>query len=289
MICAPSPTCERAPTASGLRRLRLPWPLPAVLAWLLAWIVFGLALRVGLSLPLAWLTASLLGAAPAVLAPTRWRRLLVAAGFPLSALALGVQASPWLWALAAGLLLLLYPLRAWGDAPFFPTPVGALQPLTAGLPLPPGGRVLDAGCGLGHGLQALHRAWPQAAVHGIEWSRPMAWLCRLRCRFARVERGDMWSQSWAGFDLVYLFQRPESMARAYAKARAELAPGAWLLSLEFEVPGVAPDLRRPAGRRRALWAYRMPVPARKTLNIGPRVPIEGEHRHGRLDRASGKT
>ncbi len=285
----PFPTARgRSPGAARLR-MRLPWPLPAVLAWLLAWLAFAAGRSMGLGLPLAWLAASLLGAALAVLAPTRWRLLLVAGGFPLSALALGVQASPWLWALAAGVLLLAYPLRAWGDAPFFPTPVAALRPLAAALPLVPGARVLDAGCGIGHGMRALRGIWPQAQMHGIEWSLPMAWLCRLRCRFARVERGDMWAQSWAGFDAVYLFQRPESMARAYVKARAEMAPGAWLLSLEFDVPGVPPDLCLPAGPRGALHGYRMPARTHAALNVGARMPIEGLHPQGRVGRAERQT
>ena len=51
----------------------------------------------------------------------------------------------------------------------------------------------------------------------------------------------MWSADWSGFDLVYVFQRPESMERVLAKASRELRPGAWLASLEFEA-----DSRRPA-------------------------------------------
>ena len=49
------------------------------------------------------------------------------------------------------------------------------------------------------------------------------------------------------------------MARAAAKAQAELAPGAWLVSLESAVPGVLPSvqLRSPAGG--VVWLYRMPL------------------------------
>ena len=68
--------------------------------------------------------------------------------------------------------------------------------------------VLDAGCGLGHGLKALRSAYPQARVRGVERSLPLSWLCRRRCPWAEVRRGDMWAQSWRGVDLVYLFQRP---------------------------------------------------------------------------------
>jgi hypothetical protein len=33
----------------------------------------------------------------------------------------------------------------------------------------------------------------------------------------------MWRADWSGYQLVYLFQRPESMARAWAKGCAEMA------------------------------------------------------------------
>lgn len=267
----------------------LHWPLPALLAWALAWCAFEGLRRAGLGVSLAFGLAAAVAALAALRVRGRWRQALVAAGFPLSTLALGVTVPAWAWALAALPLLLLYPLRAWSDAPFFPTPRHALQPLAAALPLPAGARVLDAGCGLGHGLLALRHAWPLAQVHGVEWSLPMVWLCGLRCRFAQVERGDMWARSWAGFHAVYLFQRPESMARAYAKARAEMAPGAWLLSLEFEVPDVAPDLRLDAGARGAIRGYRMPLSAHETLNVGAQMPIVGQHACGRVDRAARKT
>jgi SAM-dependent methyltransferase len=157
------------------------------------------------------------------------------------------------------LLMGAYPLRAWRDAPIFPTPAGALDALPAVVALAPGARVLDAGCGAGDGLRALRRAWPAARLQGVEWSWPLVALARLRCRGACVRRGDLWRASWAGQDLVYLFQRPESMARAWTKARAEMA-GGWLVSLEFEVVGAVPHaaLRTPDGR--PLWVYRLTGP-----------------------------
>ena len=243
---------------------RLPWPLPAALAWLLGWALFVVLRHAGLDAVTAWVPSALAAAAPALAVDGPWRRVLVVAGFPLSSVALGVGAPAWAWALAALPLALAYPLRAWSDAPFFPTPHAALQPLGQALALPPAARVIDAGCGLGHGLRALRAAFPAARLEGVEWSAPLAWLCARRCRFAQVRRGDMWTLPWAGADLVYLFQRPESMARAWAKARAELRPGAWLVSLEFEVPGQRPTLVLPAGTRRSVWCYRIPGPGGST-------------------------
>ena len=235
---------------------RWPWPLPALAAWLAAWALFAALRGSGAPAGVAFAAALALGAGFALTARGTWRRALAAGGFPLSALALGGLPAlpPWAWALAALPLAAAYPLRAWRDAPFFPTPATALDGLAAAVPLREGARVLDAGCGLGHGLAALHRAWPAAELHGTEWSRPLAWGAAARCRFARVRRGDMWAQPWGGFDLVYLFQRPESMARAWDKACREM-PGGWLASLEFAVPGVEPVARLGA---RPLWVYRIP-------------------------------
>lgn len=239
--------------------IRLPWPAPALLAWAAAWAVFRLAMAAAWPLAGAALAATLLGVCAALLVDRPLRRVLVAAGFPLSVAAVfGAADLPaWLWLLPVAAGWLAYPLRAWRDAPFFPTAAGALDRLAEVVHLGPGARVLDAGCGLGDGLIALRRAWPRAFFSGIEWSLPLHGLCRWRCRWAQVQRGDMWSLSWQGYAVVYLFQRPESMARAVAKARREMAPGSWLVSLEFEAPELRPHARLQAEGQRPVWVYRV--------------------------------
>lgn len=241
---------------SAAATFRLSWPLPALLGWGGAWAACWL---VALAAPAAALPSGVaVGALAALTVGSRWRRAIVAGGFPLSALALGLgtELPPWVWLLPLALLALAYPMRAWRDAPLFPTPRGALDALAQLIVLAPGARVLDAGCGTGAGLRALARAWPQARLEGVEWSWPLSWLARWRCRDATVRRGDLWRTDWRGLDLVYLFQRPESMARALAKARTEMA-GGWLVSLEFECAGEPAHavLSTPDGR--PLWVYRV--------------------------------
>jgi hypothetical protein len=238
--------------------VNLRWPLPALLAWGAAWALF-LGLRaVGTPVLLAVLGGTLVGVLGSVWGGSGWRRGLIGLGFPLSLALSGVPALPaWAWLLPLALLLLVYPLNAWRDAPLFPTPEGALDDLPDLAPLSPGARVLDAGCGLGQGLQALRRAYPLAELHGLEWSRPLQRLCAWRCPWAQVNQGDIWRADWSGYQLVYLFQRPESMARALAKARAELQPGAWLVSLEFAVDGVPPTGRLEGVQGRPVWLYQM--------------------------------
>lgn len=237
------------------------WPLPALLAWAGAWALFA-ALRALEAPPwLALALPTLLAAGLATRAGTRWRCGLVGAGFPLSLASSGIGGAlpAWAWLLPLGVLALVYPLRSWRDAPLFPTPAGALSGLSGLVTLPPAARVVDAGCGLGDALRELKREYPQAKLEGLEWSWPLVWACRLRCRgWARISRRDLWAADWSGSDLVYLFQRPESMARAAAKAGRELRPGAWMASLEFPASGLSPQSVHACADGRSLWLYRAP-------------------------------
>jgi hypothetical protein len=246
------------PLTTRLPRLR--WPLPALLAWAAGWIAMTvLARTAALPAGLAVTAGLLVGAAPALFAATFWRRVIVAAGFPLSLLVSGVGTllPAWAWLLPLAALALAYPVTAWRDAPVFPTPRNALAGLDRHIELAWPASLHDAGCGLGHGLRALRAVWPQAQISGVEWSWPLTLATKLRCPWARVARGDMWRGSWAEHDLVYLFQRPESMARALAKADAEMRPGSWVVSLEFEAVGRLPQARMEMASGRPIWIYRI--------------------------------
>lgn len=243
---------------------RLPWPVPALLTWSAAWALYRGLGAAGASQWVALGLATGAGVLAAVWGRTAWRRGLLAVGFPLSLLLSGsASMPPWAWLLPLALCLLVYPLSAWRDAPLFPTPLDALRDLPAHVPLPAGAMVLDAGCGLGDGLRALRRVYPEARLHGIEWSWPLRAMCALRCRWATVRRGDLWRADWRPCAMVYLFQRPESMPRAVAKAQAQLQPGAWLVSLEFEATEVVPQARLQAPDGRPVWLYRAPLQWRK--------------------------
>ena len=245
---------------AALRMRRLRWPLPALLAWGACWALF-VALRAQAATPaVAFMLAASIGAALGMAASTPWRRVFVGVGFPLSLAASGLAGGlpAWAWLVPLIALLLVYPINAWRDAPVFPTPKGALRGLAAQLALPDTARVLDAGCGLGDALIELRRELPRARLAGIEWSRPLRFACALRCPYATVGRGDMWSGDWSAFDLVYVFQRPESMADAAEKAGREMRPGSWLASLEFEITTCRPTKVFRCADGRPLWLYRLP-------------------------------
>ena len=234
------------------------WPLPALAVWVACWASFlGLGMaRVGHVA--AFVVAAGIGVALATRGATPWRRVFIGAGFPLSLAATGLAGvlPAWAWLAPLAALAWLYPMHAWRDAPMFPTPAGALRGLGGHVGLPPGSRVLDAGCGLGNALVELRRELPGAVLCGIEWSRPLSVMCALRCRFARVRRGDMWSEDWSAYDLVFVFQRPESMPRVDAKAARELRPGTWLASLEFPIVQRRPSRQIACADGRSLWLYR---------------------------------
>lgn len=241
-------------------RIALIWPVPALLAWATAWLVFAGLLRTGAPVWVAALLGTAVGGTFAVWGGTRWRRLFIAAGFPLSLLASGAASSlpAVVWLAPLALLVLLYPPNTWADAPLFPTPKTALDGIAKVIDLPASARIADGGCGLGAGLIELRRHYPLAAIEGLEWSWPLVIACRLRCRFAHIRRADIWTADWSDYDLVYLFQRPESMPRAVQKARRELRPGAWLVSLEFEAADLLPDARIEAVPGKPVWLYQAP-------------------------------
>ena len=235
-----------------------------MLVWALAWAIFAALREIGVALSFAACTATLCGVsacAITTLGATGWRRAFLAGGFPLSfaASSVGAALPAWTWLMPLALLAALYPLKAWSDAPLFPTPQGALRGLPAVASLPDGACIVDAGCGLGAGLIELRAAYPRALLRGLEWSRLLALLCAWRCKFARVQRADIWAVDWSGYAMVYLFQRPESMPRAAAKAAQELRPGAWLVSLEFEVAACKAHAVLRSEDGRAVYVYKAPL------------------------------
>lgn len=240
------------------------WPIPALLTWASSWLIFKGLQSVGLSETIALVVAAFWGGFLSKLVHTPMRKALMVLGFPLSIVVssstLSVPPLAWLFLLA--LIVLLYPRKAWKDAPLFPTPKKALVELPEHMALQAGARILDAGSGMGDGLIALRHAFPRAELHGVEMSWLLRILSAIRCSFARIRQGDIWLVDWRSFDVVYLFQRPESMPRAVEKAHAELRRGAWLVSLEFEARELEPEAVVYGRDGRPVWMYQVPFKRR---------------------------
>ncbi|WP_236657981.1 class I SAM-dependent methyltransferase [Limnohabitans sp. TS-CS-82] len=240
------------------------WPVPALLAWGSSWLIFKALQTVGLSETIALVTATFWGGFLSKFGSTTMRKALIVLGFPLSMLVSSstLHMPPLAWLMLLGLIVLVYPRKAWRDAPLFPTPKKALKHLPDHITLLGGARILDAGSGMGDGLIALRDAYPRADLNGLEMSWPLRILSAMRCSFARIRQGDIWLADWRSYDLVYLFQRPESMPRAVEKAEAEMRRGAWLVSLEFEARELVPHAVVYGADGRPVWMYQVPFKRR---------------------------
>jgi SAM-dependent methyltransferase len=239
------------------------WPLTALGVWGAAWYVYIFLVEQGMHSSVAMLFATLVGVSAAAMGWHRGmsqaRAAALAMGFPVSFWLLGTASLPaWVWLLPLVLIVWIYPLRAWRDAPVFPTPLNALRDVPRFAILPAQAKILDAGCGAGDGLKALREAYINAQWIGIEFSRPLSWVAKFRCPWAEVRCGDIWEDHWGAYDMVYLFQRPETMPRAVEKAKAEMKPGAWLVSLEFEAADLKPTATTEASPHRPVWLYQAP-------------------------------
>jgi hypothetical protein len=74
----------------------------------------------------------------------------------------------------------------------------------------------------------------------------------------RVRQGGIWRADWRPCQLAYLFQRPESMARALDKAAAQMQPGSWRVSLAFEASGWRAHHVVRLSDGRPVWVVRAP-------------------------------
>ena len=130
-----------------LQRFTPPWPAPALIGWGLSWAVFRWLLQSGMSPGIASPIAAMVGLAISPMGRSWWRKLAIAGGFPVSlaVTVLGTQSdlAAWVWLLPLALLLLVYPINTWADAPLFPTPRKALIGLRAIIRLDQNARVLD--------------------------------------------------------------------------------------------------------------------------------------------------
>ena len=169
-----------------------------------------------------------------------WRKILAAGMFPLSFCAqfISQDVSTLWWAACALLGGVVFPRLDEISAPLWRSPRESAMGLH-GLLADKSNTIkkaLDAGAGLGDAMAALLMVMPHAKIEGME----SAWLPWKVCqwRFGNsVHRVDFWKQSWASYDLVYLFLRPEAMGKAKEKCMSELKSDAWVVCMDFEFEG----------------------------------------------------
>lgn len=96
--------------------------------------------------------------------------------------------------------------------------------LIADLAPPPGGAVLEIGCGTGRNLIAVGRAWPQARLYGVDISEAMLETARRAVAKAGMSDRVVLRQGDAcAFDTVALFGR-EAFERVFISYALSMIP-----------------------------------------------------------------
>lgn len=130
------------------------------------------------------------------------------------------------------------------QVPFFPSRPVVWKKVAQLIPHQQSVRMIDIGSGLGDLSMAIAKMRPNSRVEGIEVA-PLPWLIsRLRATLSRSRAtfmlGDYYTLDFADYDIVFAYLSPAAMPKLYQKAQAEMQSGSFLVSYEFEIPGVAP-------------------------------------------------
>ncbi|MEA3543177.1 MAG: class I SAM-dependent methyltransferase [Pseudomonadota bacterium] len=114
--------------------------------------------------------------------------------------------------------------------------------LIADLDVPAGGAVLEIGCGTGRNLIAVGKAWPRAALYGVDISEAM--LATARACVAKAGIGDRVTLAQGdacGFDAQALFGRA-TFDRVFISYALSMIPN-WEAALRQAARCVAPGGR----------------------------------------------
>ena len=152
----------------------------------------------------------------------------------------------WIYLAVFGLILAFHWNSLGERVPLYLSNSAARQKLTGLLQRrAPDFAFIDLGCGFGGTLFHLARRYPQARFHGVETAPltfAVAWVRSLPFRNCRIRYRNLWRVSLTPYDAVYCFLSPRPMPAVWDKCRAELRPGALLVSNTFTVPGApAPE------------------------------------------------
>lgn len=172
---------------------------------------------------------------------------------------------------------LLYVLGTGGLLPltqgaiFVSTSTPRIQATLDAVPMRPGERLYDLGCGDGRVLRAMVGRYDVQAV-GFEVN-PVAYLVAKALSVAtervRICYGNFWSKDLSDADVVFCYLFPDLMERLALKLHRELRPGCRVVSCNFPLSGWTPtQILHPPAQRHADPIYLYEVPG-STVPTGP--------------------
>lgn len=199
---------------------------------------------------------------------SRWRGLApwwlpIQLLFPGALMAVhALQLPPAIFLGAFILLLSLYWSTFRTQVPLYASGPTVWESVAGVLPVDRPVRFIDIGSGLGGLILHLAARRAESAFTGIEVA-PLPWLASLlRARMGgsrgRFIRGNYGRLDFAHYDVVFAYLSPAAMPALWRKASMEMRPGTLLLSYEFMIPGIAPDVvttPKPGGA--SLYGWRI--------------------------------
>lgn len=126
-----------------------------------------------------------------------------------------------------------------------PTSHKAKRCLFAHLPSKCTGNIYELGSGWGTLVFSLAKQYPNCQVIGLETSPFPFMVSKILLLFKRLpnvhlKRRDFFSISLKEASLVVCYLYPKAMQKLKIKFEKELAPGTWVISNTFSVPGWVP-------------------------------------------------
>jgi hypothetical protein len=140
------------------------------------------------------------------------------------------------------------------QVPFFPSRPIVWQQVAKIIPQDKSVRLIDIGSGLGDMSMYMAKIRPDSKIEGIEIA-PLPWMISyIRAKFRRstatFKLGDYQALDFANYDVIFAYLSPAAMRMLWDKASQEMRPGSLLISLEFEIPGVAENMRIAGNQNR---------------------------------------
>ncbi len=177
----------------------------------------------------------------------------------------------WIFIVIAGSLFAIKMAYVLCTAMALPTTQGALFVSTSrarirafikAVPMKAGQILVDLGCGDGRILRQVHKSYQVRAI-GYEVNL-MAYLKARVLSFGfeniEIRHRNFWSANLSEADVVVCYLYPDVMEKLSAKLKANLKPGAVVVSYNFMLPGVEPSrILHPDGVRHSdpVYIYRM--------------------------------
>ena len=111
------------------------------------------------------------------------------------------------------------------------------------VPMRPGQLLVDIGCGDGRVLRKVRNRYGARAI-GYEVNLLAYLKARLQCfglKDVAVKWRNFWTADLSGADVVFCYLFPDVMRDLAVKLKADLKPGAVIVSCNFDLPGFTPE------------------------------------------------